>query len=74
MGNIIWYKHHGVAVAVDEDLKGKHRDHCLCYRCANFYPGEPVNCDLAEQNFLACSINSMAMPVFECSEFDAKEQ
>jgi hypothetical protein len=23
-------------VAVDEDFKGKHRDACLCYRCAEF--------------------------------------
>lgn len=36
MGKIVEYEHHGTMVSVDEDFKGKHRDACLCYRCANF--------------------------------------
>ena len=31
--SIVKYKHHGVNVSVREDLKGKHREHCLCWIC-----------------------------------------
>ena len=30
------YVHHGTKVAVQTELKGKHRDHCLCYLCGSF--------------------------------------
>lgn len=69
MGNIVYYEHHGATVAVDEELKGKHREHCLCFRCSRFKPDTPENCDFAEQNFRACKINDMVMPVYECSHF-----
>jgi len=69
LGRIIWYEHHDRLVAVDEDLKGKHREHCLCFRCSSFKPDRPENCDLAEQNYRACRINGMTMPVFECRQF-----
>jgi hypothetical protein len=72
MGKIVSYIHHDVRVAVDETLKGKHRDHCLCFRCASFFPNEPGNCDLAEQNYRACKINNMVMPVYECPCFILK--
>lgn len=69
MGNIRWYFHHGQKVAVDEDLKGKYEEHCLCWRCRKFLAGMPQNCDLAEQNYRACKINNMVMPVYECPNF-----
>lgn len=28
------YNHHGVDVWVRSDLQGKHREHCLCFRCS----------------------------------------
>jgi hypothetical protein len=34
--SIVSYEHHGHNVAVRSDLKGKHREHCLCYRCSKF--------------------------------------
>jgi len=70
MGKIVWYEHHSQMVAVDEDLMGKHREHCLCFRCSLFKPDTTENCDMAEQNFRACKINSMVMPVYECPEFE----
>jgi len=73
MGRIEWYSHHGEIVAVDEDLKGTHREHCLCFRCLKFHPNTPENCDYAEQNYRACRINGMVMPVFECPRFIEKE-
>ena len=69
MGEIVWYEHHGALVAVDKDLMGKHREHCLCFRCEQFKPNTPENCDLAEQNFRACKINDMVMPVWECPQY-----
>jgi len=69
MGKIIWYTHHGAEVAVDEELKGKHREHCLCYRCSRFKPNTPENCDYSEQHFRTCKINNMVMPVYECGDF-----
>ena len=68
-----FYVHHGVIVAVDKSLKGKHREHCLCFQCAKFAPNTPENCDYAEQNFRACKINGMTMPVYECSHWHRKE-
>jgi len=35
---IVEYEHHGENVKVREDLKGRHRDHCLCFRCNAFKP------------------------------------
>lgn len=33
---IIEYEHHGRSVKVRKDLKGLHRDYCLCFRCGVF--------------------------------------
>lgn len=34
------YKHHGIEVAVQSHLKGKHREYCLCFQgCAKFPEG-----------------------------------
>ena len=71
MGKVISYEHHGTIVYVDEGLRGTHQEHCLCFRCARFKPNTPENCDLAEQNYRACKINDMVMPVYECPSFMA---
>jgi len=68
--DIVRYKHHGEFVAVFKELKGKHREHCLCFQCKLFKPDTPENCDLAEQNYRACKINGMTMPVYECPKFE----
>ena len=72
MGRIIQYEHHGRLVSVDEDLKGRHRVHCLCFVCARFKPDMAENCDLAEQNYRTCKLNGMVMPVWECEWFVEK--
>lgn len=69
MGKIVEYEHHGAKVKVDEDLKGKHREYCLCYRCAGFRPGQPLNCKLAAKNFMLCVENDVVLPVWECPIF-----
>jgi hypothetical protein len=70
MGKIIGYLHHGEYVYVDEDLKGKHREHCLCWRCYKFTPeNRDTNCKIASLNFANCELNNLVSPVWECPVF-----
>ena len=66
---IIQYDHHGVKVSVREDLKGTHREVCLCHRCANFKPGTSANCPIAQTLYQLCARESLVTPVFECPKF-----
>lgn len=70
MGKVIKYEHHNIEVAVDGELKGKHREHCLCFKCQRFNPDVPdQNCRIAEMLFRFCRLNGMTTPVYECPEF-----
>lgn len=69
MGKIIQYQHHGCLVNVDEGLKGKHRDHCLCWRCEKFRPGQDENCVIAKKVYIVCVENDLVLPVWECPVF-----
>jgi len=64
------YMHHGVDVAVISALKGKHREHCLCYHgCQHFKPGQIDNCLIAQETFANCVRHDLCTPVFECPRF-----
>jgi len=64
------YAHHGTEVSVQSDLKGKHREHCLCFQgCVNFKPGSPDNCKIAAAVFKNCVEFNIVTPVWECPEF-----
>ena len=64
------YVHHGVEVAVREDLKGTHRKHCLCFSCAKFKPRiREENCPIANDTFMNCVKHGITTPVFECPKF-----
>lgn len=71
MKKIIYYVHHGFKVAVQAALKGRHKDHCLCFQgCARFYPGDFLkNCRLAQSLFEFDKRNGMVTPVWECPLF-----
>jgi len=69
MGRIVEYSHYGVLVAVDEDLKGKHREHCLCYRCNLFHPNQETNCPIAQSLYEICVKENVVTPVYECRVF-----
>ncbi len=69
MADYVQYEHHGALVSVREDLKGKHREYCLCWSCANFKPGEESNCPRAKQLYQFCVENDMVTPVWECPAF-----
>jgi len=64
------YKHHGQWVWVREELKGKHREHCLCFSCQLFNIDEPEkSCPIANSLYLFCVTNDMVLPVWECRIF-----
>lgn len=74
MGNIIKYIHHGKKVYVDQLLQGKHRYHCLCYRCRRFHPDNvEINCDIASLLYRICKLNNVVTPVWECPNFVERE-
>ena len=64
------YIHHESRNWVRSDLKGKHRDHCLCYDCVNFHPGDPdANCSTAQDIYENCVERDLVTPVWECPGF-----
>lgn len=64
------YEHHGATVAVREDLKGCHREYCLCFQgCARFKPGRPDNCAIAQATYENCVKFDTVTPVWECPEY-----
>ena len=73
MGKIVWYEHYGRKVAVDEELRGKHKEYCLCFRCEKFIPNNRErHCKLADLNYANCRLNNMVLPVWECPKFKEK--
>jgi len=67
------YEHHDAVVWVRSDLKGKHRQHCLCWSCKKFKPGKEDNCPRARELYELCVKNNMTTPVFECPFFDEQK-
>ena len=47
------YEHHGTEVSVRENLKGLHRDHCLCHSCSKFIDSSD-KCKIAEATYKNC--------------------
>ena len=72
MNKIEKYEHHGYTVWVDKQLKGKHRDHCLCYKgCIKFRPGEQYHCPIAQELYEFDCKHSLTTPVWECPEYES---
>lgn len=63
------YRHHGELVWVNKELKGRHREHCLCFDCVHLEPGQKHNCKYAQELFEFCQKYGMVTPVFECKYF-----
>ena len=69
-----WYTHHGNRVAVFGDLRGLHRDCCLCYECAKFKPeSREENCPTASLLYALCVRCGLTTPVWECPDYQAPE-
>jgi len=73
MGDFVQYVHHNreKPVWVRKDLKGKHREHCLCFQCAYFFPDTDHNCHIAAQLFGLCVKEELVAPVWECPCFES---
>jgi hypothetical protein len=69
MGRIVEYEHHGRMVKVDATLKGLHRKHGLCYRCADFKLNQPDACEIAQLVYSNCVEFGITTPVYECPVF-----
>lgn len=66
------YEHHGRMVCVRSELKGKHRDHCLCFSCQRFKPDTKENCRIAKEVYALCVREDLVLPVWECPLFEEK--
>lgn len=73
MASVIQYIHHGEPVFVDEALKGKHRDHCLCWSCVKLKPGKSNNCPIAQELYQFCVKHNTVTPVYECQVYEQKQ-
>jgi hypothetical protein len=66
------YKHHNVEVTVVSEVKGKHREHCLCWSCEHFTPHDRgMNCHIANALYALCVEHSLVTPVYECRQYEA---
>jgi hypothetical protein len=68
------YNHHGQEVSVFAELKGQHRDHCLCMVCDKFKPGTEDHCPIAKDTYENCVKHGLCTPMFECPKFVANEE
>lgn len=66
------YVHHGERVWVRTTLRGRHREHCLCFACARLKCGESDNCPTAEALYAMCVAHGLTTPVWECPAFKEK--
>ena len=67
------YVHFEDEVWVRSELKGKHREHCLCHSCAHFTPEDRGgNCVIANTLYCLCVELDLVTPVWECPHFVEK--
>lgn len=61
--------------SVFEELKGKHRDHCLCHQnCKFFKPDHHQNCEIAQSSFDICFKYGIVTPMWECPKYETREK
>ena len=66
------YEHHGNMVHVNSELKGKHRDICLCWHCTKLDPTGVNNCPIAAELYQLCIKHKLTTPVIECPVYEEK--
>ena len=67
------YDHHNNLVFVRSDLKGKHREYCLCHSCKKLdMVDRKNNCKIAHELYKNCKKFKLVTPVWECPVFEAK--
>ena len=71
---IVKYQHHGILMNVRKDLKGRHREHCLCFFCKFFdMDNREENCPIANVLYSLNILANIVTPVWECKKFDPIE-
>ena len=69
------YVHHGILVWVNKELKGKHKEYCLCYSCKHFMPEDrEKNCAIANLLYAVDVATGLVTPVWECPEFEERRK
>jgi len=69
------YNHHGNEVWVRPDLKGKHREFCLCHVCKKLdMVNREKNCPIAKALYENCVKFKLVTPVWECPDFESKPE
>jgi len=75
---VVKYEHHGRKVTAFTELKGKHRDHCLCMVCKKLVIGDPgdpeENCPIAQAVFDNAVKFGLCTPVYECPDVEIDEE
>ena len=67
------FEHHGKKMWVEESLFGKHREHCLCFKCKKLnIEDREANCKIANLLYRTDIMCGITTPVFECVEFEAR--
>ena len=67
------YNHHGTEVSVQSHLRGRHREHCLCFQdCKFFKPATDDNCEIAQANYELCVKYGTTQPMWECPKYEVK--
>lgn len=64
------FMHHGKLVIGRTDLKGRHREHCLCFDCDKFSFDKEKNCRIANLLFAVDQQCEITTPVFYCAKFN----
>lgn len=71
---IIKYYHHDGIKSVQKHLKGKHREHNLCFQnCVHFKPNTPENCEIAQTCFTTCVKFGLVSPIWECPKYESEQ-
>ena len=69
-----FYNHHGAPTAVQTHLKGRHREHCLCYSCDRLCLSNwEENCFKANILYRICVALKLTIPVWECEDWQPRE-
>ena len=73
---IIRYKHHGKMMSVIEKDKEQHAEHCLCWQQCKFFKlyDRKNNCEIANELFEFDKKYSVVTPVWECANYEKKEE
>ena len=73
MNKIKLYESHGQLRFIREDLVGKNKEYCLCYKCARFIPDyREFNCKIANEVYALDVKYGVTTPVWECGDLKSK--